>query len=117
MQVQIVIATQENKSDTYALLIHNITKLSKEDKEQIGFTAGFSPLLLLLWNSKQLTQSLLLYPDDGTYYSLSNITGDSNIGSPGVYVFRIDKPYIDRYMGKDYPFVNVAQLVYKPLLA
>ncbi|CAI8023636.1 Scavenger receptor cysteine-rich domain superfamily protein [Geodia barretti] len=74
--VQIVIATQENKSDTYALLIHNITKLSKEDKEQIGFTA-----------------------DDGTYYSLSNITGDSNIGVPGVYVFRIDKPYIDPYMG------------------
>ena len=41
MQVQIVVATQEGKNDTYALLIHNITNLSEEDKEQIGFAAGF----------------------------------------------------------------------------
>jgi hypothetical protein len=72
VQVQIVIATQEGKNDTYALLIHNITNLSEEDKEQIGFAAG-----------------------DERYYSLSKIARDSNIGVPGVYAFRIDKKYID----------------------
>ena len=104
MQVQIVIATQERKeckNETYALLIYNNTNLSEEDKEQIGFTAGFyTTIVLLLWSSKQLTQSILLYPDGGRYYSLSNITGDSNIGVPGVYAFRIDKPYYIDEPGK-----------------
>ncbi|CAI8044100.1 Deleted in malignant brain tumors 1 protein [Geodia barretti] len=84
--VQIVIATQERKeckNETYALLIYNNTNLSEEDKEQIGFTA-----------------------DGGRYYSLSNITGDSNIGVPGVYAFRIDKPYYIDEPGKGIHFFN-----------
>ena len=48
VQVQIVIATQEGKNETYALLIYNNTNLSEEDKEQIGFTAGFYTTIIIV---------------------------------------------------------------------
>jgi hypothetical protein len=73
-QVQIVIATEKGKekNDTYALLISNITYATEDVRNEIGFSAGY----------------------DGNYFPLSRIAVDSNIGIPGVYVFRIDQEEI-----------------------
>ncbi|CAI8044097.1 Sushi, nidogen and EGF-like domain-containing protein 1 [Geodia barretti] len=78
--IQIVIATDENKPDTYALLIYDDWNVTEEQRMQIGFSAGC----------------------DEKYFPLSSIAGTSNIGVPGVYAFRIDqRDIIDPSKGVD----------------
>ena len=90
-QVQIVIATEKGKekNDTYALLISNITYATEDVRNEIGFSAGF------LFHYRDKTWHLLSNTGyDGNYFPLSRIAVDSNIGIPGVYVFRIDQEEI-----------------------
>ena len=99
VQIQIIIATEECKKDTYALLIYNDRYLTESDRMQIGFSSG-----AIFLNSLATTHLLLYYcmcSSGEKYYSLSDTENGSNIGVPGVFAFRIDKEdIIDPNSGK-----------------
>ena len=99
VQIQIVVATEECKQDTYALLKYNDKNMTESDRMQIGFSSG-----TVSCNTKT-TVTFFYMCSSGyckeKYFSLSDTENGSNIGVPGVFAFRIDKEdIIDPNSGK-----------------